>query len=117
MGEVETLRADPTFTTGVSELVVLRLLSNREMYGYELIKVVRLSTSESFKLGEGVLYPLLHSLEARGLLKSRRKLTNGRTRVYYFATAKGRRRLTQLTTQWQRVATAINAALEDGRYA
>lgn len=111
------MRTDPSFTTGISELVLLRLLSDREMYGYELIKAVRLSTGEIFKLGEGVLYPLLHALESRGLLKSRRMLTNGRTRVYYLATSKGRRRLTQLTTQWQRVTAAINAALKEGRYA
>ena len=111
------MRADPSFTNGISELVVLRLLSNREMYGYELIKAIRVTTSETFKLGEGVLYPLLHALEARGLLKSRRSVANGRTRVYYLATARGRRRLERLTTQWQRVATAINVALREARHA
>ena len=110
-------RNEPSFTTGISELVVLRLLTNREMYGYELIKAVRVATSETFKLGEGVLYPLLHALEARALLKSRRGIANGRTRVYYVTTARGRRRLERLTTQWQRVATAIDAALREARHA
>lgn len=110
-------RTEPTFTAGVSELVVLRLLCLQEMYGYELIKAVHLATGEAFKLGEGVLYPLLHALEAQALLKSRRKLTNGRTRVYYAATGKGRRRLAQMTAQWQRVSTGINAALQDQSYA
>ena len=63
------------------------------------------------------LVSLLHALEAQALLKSRRKLTNGRTRVYYAATGKGRRRLAQMTAQWQRVSTGINAALQDQSYA
>lgn len=110
-------RIDPSFTTGVSELVALRLLSAREMYGYELIKAIRVATSETFKLGEGVIYPLLHVLEVQGLLRSRRESVNGRTRIYYLATSKGRRRLEKLSAEWERVSSGINAALHERRYA
>lgn len=105
-------QTNPPFMSGVPELLVLRLLSQREMYGYELVKSVRLVTDEAIALGEGVIYPTLHSLERGGALRARRKPVNGRTRVYYALTPKGRRRLAQLEGDWQRIQAGINAALE-----
>ena len=43
------------------ELLVLRLLASREMYGYEIVKAVRVVTEEAIALGEGVIYPALHA--------------------------------------------------------
>jgi PadR family transcriptional regulator PadR len=98
--------------SGVPELLLLRLLQQREMYGYELVRSIRQVTGEAISLGEGVIYPVLHSLERNGSLKSKRRSVGGRTRVYYSLTAKGRRRLTQLTDQWRRVQGGITTALE-----
>ena len=99
--------------SGVPELLVLRLLTSREMYGYEIVKAVRLVTSEAIGLGEGVIYPVLHWLEETGALKAKRKAVNGRERVYYTVTTKGRKRLEQLSNEWQRVSSGINSALGD----
>jgi DNA-binding PadR family transcriptional regulator len=63
------------------------------MYGYELVKAIRSSTGSAIGLREGVVYPALYAMEARGTLKARRKTVNGRNRVYYCVTAKGKRRL------------------------
>jgi PadR family transcriptional regulator len=98
--------------SGVPELLVLRLLSHREMYGYEIVKAVRLVTGEAIGLGEGVIYPVLHWLEESGALKARRKAVNGRERVYYTVTTKGKRRLEHLSSEWQRVSSGVNSALE-----
>jgi PadR family transcriptional regulator PadR len=106
----------PLFMSGVPELLVLRLLAGREMYGYELARAIEESTREAISIGEGVLYPALHSLEARGLLRARRQAVAGRTRVYYAVTAKGQKRLEQLTSEWRRVAGGIEAVL-GGTYA
>ncbi len=81
------------------------------MYGYELVKAVRLVTGEAIALGEGVIYPVLHSLERNGALKASRKPVNGRTRVYYSVTQKGTERLARLSNEWDRVSAGINAAL------
>jgi PadR family transcriptional regulator, regulatory protein PadR len=97
--------------SGVPELLVLRLLVRREMYGYELVKSIKAATSEAIALGEGVVYPALYSLEQRGALKARRKVVNGRSRVYYSVTAKGRKRLQHLTDEWQRVTGGVREAL------
>ena len=90
---------------------MLRLLARQEMYGYELVKAVRAATGEAIALGEGVVYPVLHSLERSGALSATRKPVNGRTRVYYTVTAKGRRRLDVLTGDWRRIQSGIKSVL------
>ena len=99
--------------SGVPELLVLRLLSGREMYGYEIVKAVRLVTGEAIGFGEGVIYPVLHGLEENGAVKAKRKSVNGRERVYYAVTTKGKRRLEHLSGEWQRVSSGVNSALGD----
>ena len=105
-------QTNPPFMSGVPELLLLQQLAQREMYGYELVKAIRLVTDEAISLGEGVIYPVLHGLERGGSLKAKRKPVAGRTRVYYSLTAKGRRRLERLQGEWQRIQTGITAALE-----
>jgi PadR family transcriptional regulator PadR len=68
-------------------------------------------SEEAFNLAEGVVYPLLHSLEARRLVTAREKAMGGRTRVYYSVTAKGEKRLKELTGEWARVNAGITNVL------
>ena len=109
-------KPNPPFMSGVPEFVILRLLLGREMYGYELIKAIRLTSNDTIKLAEGVVYPILHGLEVQGILRSKDKAVNGRTRIYYSVTAKGRRRLATLKQEWERVSSGINTIL-GGSYA
>lgn len=109
--------ARSTLMSGVPELLILRLLAQEERYGYALARAIRTVTREAITLGEGVLYPALHSLEQSGLLRARRQPVAGRVRVYYGITAKGKRRLEQLTARWQRISTALEAALADSHHA
>ena len=46
-------RTNPAFLNGIPELLILRMLSSREMYGYELVKEIRSSTQENLSFGEG----------------------------------------------------------------
>ena len=110
-------QTNPPFMSGVPELLLLRLLAQHEMYGYELVKSVRLVTENAISLGEGVIYPVLHGLERGGALKARRKAVGGRTRVYYSLTAKGRRRLQRLEDDWNRIQKGINASSAAGAHA
>lgn len=110
-------QTNPPFMSGVPELLVLRLLARDEMYGYELVKAVRVVTGEAIRLGEGVIYPVLHGLERNGSLRARRKAVNGRTRVYYSLTAAGHKRLDRLSEEWQRIRNGIQSALGDPRNA
>ena len=49
--------------------IILALLKDRTMYGYEIVKVVNSRTDGRFEWKEGTLYPTLHRLEADGMLK------------------------------------------------
>ena len=71
-------QSNPPFMSGVPELLLLRLLDQSEMYGYELVRAIRTATGDAISLGEGVIYPVLHALERNGALKSRRKAVGGR---------------------------------------
>ena len=110
-------RTNPPFMSGIPELLILRILNQREMYGYELVKMIRVATGEAISLGEGVVYPVLHSLERNGALKARRKKINGRERVYYSLSAKGRKRLNALTGDWERINSGVISALKGDAYA
>ena len=109
--------SNPPFMAGVPELMVLRLLKDREMYGYEIVAAIREDTADVVRAGEGVIYPVLHSLEKDGALAARRKTVNGRSRVYYSLTAKGGRRLAGLTQDWQALADAVTSVLKGRRHA
>ena len=104
-------RTNPNFLNGVPELLVLELLSRQEMYGYELVQAIQDATGATITLGEGVVYPILHSLEERACLKSRSKPVNGRTRVYYTTTAAGRKRLSAIIGKWQRISAAVSSVV------
>ena len=106
-------RNNPPFMSGVPELLLLRLLADDELYGYEIVRKVRGATGDAISLGEGVVYPVLHALEAAGALRSRRRLVNGRERVYYTATKKGRSRLASLSAHWRRITDGIHLALAE----
>ena len=110
-------KTNPDFMTGVPELLVLRLLTDKEMYGYELVQAIQLATGAEISLGEGVVYPTLHALEEQGYLKSRRKPVSGRTRVYYTTTAAGRKRLSAMIGEWRRITDAVANIVQEGGYA
>ena len=103
-----------SFMNGVPELLILRLLRSREMYGYEIVQAIRQETDEVVTLGEGVVYPLLHALERDGALASRRAVVNGRSRIYYALSPKGVVRLTELTELWSRITGAVQQVLVGG---
>ena len=100
-------KTNPSFLNGVPELLVLRLLSRREMYGYQIVEEIRTRTGEALSFGEGCIYPYLHYLEAEKQVSSQRREVDGRNRNYYKLTARGRKRLEELTCEWKRVTTGV----------
>lgn len=102
--------------SGVPELLLLQLLSRRSMYGYELAQQVRVASREALAFGDSVLYPALHVLEKRSLLRTREKMVDGRTRIYYELTARGKARLVDLTAEWRRIAGGVEAVLAGGAH-
>jgi len=105
---------NPSFMNGVPELLVLRLLRGREMYGYEIVQAIREETDAAVSLGEGVIYPVLHALERSGAVTSERRPVGGRSRIYYSLSPKGAARLTELTELWSRITGAVQQVLVGG---
>jgi PadR family transcriptional regulator, regulatory protein PadR len=103
--------------SGVPELMILTLLAGREMYGYELALKIRTLTTNAISVGESVLYPSLHVLEKRGLIRGKRRKVDGRIRVYYTVTSRGHRRLEHLKTHWRRISDGVEAVLGDAQNA
>lgn len=106
-------RGNPDFQNGVPELLVLRLLAQREMYGYELVKAIQSGTHDALAYGEGSIYPVLHGLEQRKQVRIRREEVSGRTRTYYKLTAAGRRRLNEMAAEFERTVGAVRLILGD----
>ena len=92
--------------------MILKLLSEQERYGYEIIRVVNERTDNAFAWKEGTLYPWLHRLEAEGLIQSRWVESEaGRQRKYYRITRRGAAALQAKTSEWTKFAEAVNAVL------
>jgi PadR family transcriptional regulator PadR len=109
--------SNPSFMNGVPELLILRLLAHEEMYGYEIVQAIRARTGSVVAVGEGVVYPVLHALEEDGSLKSRHRTVSGRSRIYYSVTRRGTRRLAELSSTWNNLASAIQSLLTGGTHA
>ncbi len=109
-------RTNPDFLNGVPELVVLELLSQRPMYGYELVQAIKEASGETLEFGEGCIYPLLHKLAERGDLSSRRIDVGGRSRVVYRVTTKGHKQKAQSQAQWSQVVSSVGRILQGGKY-
>src|SRR5438093_13674325 len=114
---MSTNRKDSDYLNGVPELLLLRLLARQPMYGYELVQGVRLLTGGVLAFGEGCVYPVLHRLEADGLIRGTREAVGGRTRVVYRLTPSGRTRLTAATGRWEQVVAAVSRALKGDGHA
>lgn len=96
---------------GSLDLLILHLLGERDMYGYEMVTELARRSRDVFKMKEGTLYPLLHRLEKEGALSAWEEQAEGRTRRYYHLTRRGRELLRERTEDWERYAGAVNAVL------
>src|SRR6058998_1680499 len=105
---------DREFLTGTVSVLILSLLGEREMYGYEMLQEAERRSASALRLKEGTLYPALHQMERSGLLKGRwRDSEAGRPRKYYRLTAKGRRQAKSKRQQWLEISAAMRSILGD----
>jgi DNA-binding PadR family transcriptional regulator len=92
--------------------IILKLLAEREMYGYEIIQEVQERTNQALQWKEGTIYPWLHRLEGEGLISSSwSDPAKGRKRKYYKLTRKGEIALRDQVTEWSKFSQAVNVLL------
>jgi PadR family transcriptional regulator PadR len=98
---------------GSSNSLLLCLLEQQPMYGYQIVKELEVRSQGYFKFKEGTLYPALHRLEKSGLITGTwEMLPNGRQRRYYHITAKGQAKLVVEKSQWLDFFTAVKLILQ-----
>ncbi len=102
----------PEMMKGTLVPITLKLLSEREMYGYEIIKEVNARSDEVLTWKEAALYPWLHRLEQEKLIRSQwRTGDTGRRRKYYALTKKGHKALAGQTAEWTDFSQAVSSIL------
>ena len=93
-------------------LLLLGLVAQREMYGYELMAELRRQTDEVVDLPEGTVYPALRRLERQGLVAARWvEAPNAPRRRYYGLTRDGEKALSAGRKEWLRFVAAANTIL------
>ncbi|MDC3417240.1 PadR family transcriptional regulator [Aquibacillus salsiterrae] len=94
---------------GSTSLLVLQLLNERDMYGYELVKEMEKRSDNHFQIKEGTLYPALHKLEKQEYIECYwENQTKGPARKYYKITADGKEMLEEKTSEWHRYVQVMN---------
>jgi PadR family transcriptional regulator PadR len=105
---------DREIKRGTLELLLLRLVRERRSYGYELASELHERSGGWIDLKEGTLYPVLYRLEDQGLIAAEwDPPARGVPRKYYKVTAKGRRRLEELTESWRAWVRVVNEVLDE----
>ncbi|NTW04384.1 MAG: PadR family transcriptional regulator, partial [Oscillochloris sp.] len=94
------------------DIVLLNLLMNNPLYGYQIVKEVRARSQGVLDLKEGTLYPALHRLEKAGLIEGYWEArADGADRRYYRLTAQGIAAAQEQRAIWDRFSAAINGVL------
>lgn len=109
------MEIDKSLLSGSTMLLLLRLLQEEDLYGYQMIERLRERSDNTFALKAGTLYPLLHQLETQGKVETYEKMVDGaRVRKYYHLTNTGRQLLEDKTAQWNAFSGAVNRVLKGG---
>jgi PadR family transcriptional regulator, regulatory protein PadR len=94
---------------GSTSLLLLQLLDDRDMYGYELVKELEARSGNGFTVKEGTLYPALHKLEKQEYIEFYwQEQEKGPARKYYRITEAGRELLLEKTREWQSFVKVMN---------
>ncbi|MBR9945392.1 helix-turn-helix transcriptional regulator [Clostridiaceae bacterium Marseille-Q4145] len=102
---------DRSLVSGSMGMLILRLLSEKDMYGYEMIDTLKKRSENVFELKAGTLYPLLHGLEEKRFLNSYEQEVLGKVRKYYQITPEGRKHLEQKKEEWKEYSKAVGNVL------
>lgn len=87
---------------GSTTLLVLSLLEQGDRYGYQIIRELELRSDKTFSMSEGTLYPVLHTLERQGDVRTyEQKAETGRLRKYYQLTRQGVHTLQRKKREWK----------------
>lgn len=101
------MAVDRSLVSGSTTMLLLKLLSEKDMYGYEMIETLREKSQNVFELKAGTLYPLLHGMEDKKYLTVYEKEVGGKVRKYYSITKTGRKVLEEKKEEWKIYSSAV----------
>lgn len=108
------MRVRENLKRGTVEMVLLHLLSEREMYGYEILTEMKERSNGQFAIKDGSMYPILYRMIDKGLIDDEQVLVGRRrTRVYYHITDYGKEYLKELTEEYHFVTKGIDELLSN----
>lgn len=96
---------------GSTSLLVLSAINSSDMYGYEIVKKIKMASDDVFNLNEGTLYPILHAMEKEHQVESYWKEVDGRKRKYYHITKKGKKLLQEKTDEWKVYSNSVEKVM------
>ena len=98
-----------------TSMLLLKLLEEEDMYGYQMIRKLEERSNQVFSLKEGTLYPILHGLEEEEAVESYEKCAEtGRMRKYYRLTKKGEKLLRKRQKEWEIYEKAVHDVMGGG---
>lgn len=109
------LAVNKNLITGSTTMLILKLLEDKDMYGYMMIEELAKRSDNTFSLKAGTLYPLLHGLEEQGMINSYDELAdNSRVRKYYSITKRGKKLLQEQKEEWNTYSSTVDRILRGG---
>lgn len=97
------------FKKGIVELCILKVVSEKDLYGYEVINEL----AELLNINENTIYPILRRLTDQGYFETYSKETNyGAPRKYYHITVKGIKHLNKQLDSWIELNKAVKKVLK-----
>ena len=105
-----------TVSSGNISMLLLQLLSEKDMYGYEMIEELEKRSEYVVSLKAGTMYPLLHAMESKKHLVSYEKEAQGKVRRYYTITKQGRAELLKKKEAWETYSKAVGQVIGGALY-
>ena len=102
------------FKRGTVDLVVLSVLREKDMYGYEIVKAIEEKSGGRFQLPLGTLYPVLYRFLENGYLSDRDEIVNKRLRKYYHLEKNGEEFYEAALAEYRKISEGVNMITQGG---
>lgn len=103
----------PDLVQGTLDALILSIVALEPLHGLAISQRLRAKSADTLQVSQGSLYPALHKLEHRGLLRAEwRQSENGKRAKYYALTKTGAKQLREELRDWERLSAAISLILK-----
>jgi len=109
---MEVTQLDKEMMKGSIDLLLLSIINQRDLYGYELIQIIKRLSDNTYEMSEGTLYAALKRLERKGFVQSYWKETESGRRKYYHMTDSGKKELQLKRENWKWMDSLIQRSSE-----